>query len=187
MVLDLDSRLGLVSMKLLWREEGLLCMGVYGSLDVAERVRHTAGEWGLGKRMFFQVGDPMDLRFKAEYFDIVVSDGALHTTGNPRRLLGEIARVAKPAGAILLAQTARPARLRMRKVLSEGTADCPDTLRSWQDARVRSGYTRAELADLVRAAGLERTRVVEDRGFLFIERPGANDPSSWVSEREKYY
>jgi SAM-dependent methyltransferase len=186
MVLDLNSPLGLVAMKILWHEEGLLAIGVYRSLEVAERARQTAEEWELGQRMFFQVGEPAELKFKAGYFDMVVSDGALHTTERPAELLKEIHRVTKPGGGILLSQMARPNRLRIRGVLSARNRVCPTALARWEEERVRAGYTRPELASLVREAGLDRTHVVASGSRLFIERPGANDPSSWVSERERY-
>ena len=186
MVLDLNSQLGLVALKILWHEEGLLSMGVYRALDVSERARETAEDWGLGKRMFFQVGEPSDLKFKTGYFDMVVSDGTLHTSANPLKLLEEINRVTKPAGAILLAQRNRPARLRMRRAISAGRALYPDALKPRVNMALRAGYTLSELVELVSDSGLERTSVVSDGDRLFIERRGANDPSSWVSERERY-
>jgi SAM-dependent methyltransferase len=186
MLLDLNSRLGLVAMKILWQQEDLLGMGVYRSLDVAERARHTAEEWGLGDRMFFQVGEPKDLNLKTGYFDLVVSDGTLHTTGSPADLLREVVRISKPGGAILLGQAARPTRFRMRAALSRGRAVVPESLKSWREATLRSGFTRSELERLVDLAGMERTRVVAEGERLFLERSGIDDPASWVTEREKY-
>jgi len=186
MVLDLDSPLGLVALKILWKEEGFLSIGVYRSLDMAERARQTAEVWDLGDRMFFQVGEPSGLRFKTGYFDLVVSDGALHYAQHPEELLAEIGRVTKPSGAILLGQRARPGRLRMAGVLSGGGRFCQGALGRRFEATVRAGYTRSELAECVAAAGLDRARVVADGERLFIERRGADDPSSWVVEREKY-
>jgi SAM-dependent methyltransferase len=186
MVLDLDSRLGLVTMKILWRREDLLAIGVYRSLEVAERARETAAAWGLGERMFFQVGEAVDLRFKTGYFDLVLSDGALERASDPRMLLEEIGRVAKPSGAILLSQMARPSRLRMRGTIVQELAACPEALRARREASVRSGFTRSELRSLASTTRLDRVRVVGEGRRLFLERSGTDDPSSWVSEREKY-
>lgn len=187
MMLDLDSRLGLVAMKILWHEDGFLSIGVYGSLEMAERARATAEAWGLGERMFFQVGHAQNLKFKARYFDMVVSEGGLQTSPDPLGLLREIARVVKPGGAILLAQTARPPRFRTRRVLAELGRSGPEALFRRQEAALRTGYTRSELQGLIAEAGLERARVIGEGERLFIERRGSNDPSSWVAEREKYF
>lgn len=186
MVLDLDSRLGLVAMKILWRREDLLAIGVYRSLEVAERARETAAAWGLGERMFFQVGEAAELRFKTSYFDLVVSDSALETASDPRVLLEEIGRVAKPSGAILLSHMARPSRFRMRGAILQELAACPECLHARREASLRSGFTPSELRSLTSATGLDRVRVVNEGRHLFLERRGADDPSSWVSEREKY-
>jgi SAM-dependent methyltransferase len=185
MLLDLDSRLGLVSLKLLWETEDLLGMGIYASLEVAERTRHTAEEWGLGDRMFFQVGDVRDLNLKTGYFDMVISDGILQSADRPGNLLGEIGRVSKPGAAILLGQAARPSRLRLSGAL-DSLSGFPDALRPWRERSLRSGFTRAELETLVQSAGLERTRIVLDDDRLYVERPGRDDPASWVTERERY-
>lgn len=186
MILDLNSRMELVAMKLLWRTEGFLSIGVYGSLEVAERARQTAEEWDLGDRMFFQVGDAADLKFKTAYFDMIVSDGGLQATRSPLDLMKEIARVVKPGGAILLAQAARPSRFRMNRAVAEETRDYPAALSPRIRDALRSGYTRSELQDLITASGLDRARVVGDGDRLFVERHGSNDPSSWVTERERY-
>lgn len=186
MMLDLDSRLGLVPLKVLWHEEGLLAMGVYGSLDVAERARETAESWGLGERMFFQVGDPRDLKFKTGYFDIVISDSALETASRPLELLREVSRVTKPGGGILLAQHPRPTRFSMGRRLSAGRRRYPAVLSERFESTLRAGYIVSELEELVAMAGLERTGIVAEGEQLFIERRGSNDPTSWVSERERY-
>jgi len=186
MVLDLDSPLGLVALKILWNEEGLLGMGVYRSLEMAERARETAEDWGLGQRMFFQVGDARGLRFKTGYFDMVISDGVLHTAPNPLDLLKEVERVTKPGGAILIGQRRRPSRFGLRRTVRAEAPAYPESIRNRLETTLRSGYTRRELMDLVRASGLDRARIVREGQRLFIERPGSNDPASWVSERERY-
>ena len=46
--------------------------------------------------MFFQVDDLHQIKFKEHYFDLVVSDSALHRFENPSDVLNEINRVTKP-------------------------------------------------------------------------------------------
>ena len=186
MVLDLGSRLGLVPMKILWEEEGLLCMGVYRSLAIAERARETAQEWNLGERMFFQVGEPGQIKFKTDYFDMVVSDGALHHFEDPIGVLREIDRVTKPSGAILIRNLLRPNRLRLTPHITEHGSHYRGKLEGHFATAVRAGFTIAEMGALVTRAGIDRVRVVGDDVHVILERRGANDPSSWVSEREKY-
>jgi ubiquinone/menaquinone biosynthesis C-methylase UbiE len=62
-------------------------------IDIARRVA-TKGN--------FRVGDMQDLPYKSNQFDIVTSFYALQTSDNVTKSLGEMIRVAKPKGTILV-------------------------------------------------------------------------------------
>jgi ubiquinone/menaquinone biosynthesis C-methylase UbiE len=187
MMLDLGSPLGLIPMKILWEEDELLCIGVYRSLQMAERARRTAEDWNLGDRMFFQVGEPRQMRFKAGYFDMVISDGSLHYFKDPSEILREIRRVTKPSGAILLREFRRPSRFKLSSHIEQHGHRYSPELRNWFEAGVRAGFTRVELLEFARRAEMGRTHVHAENTHLILERSGANDPSSWVTERGKYF
>ena len=187
MVLDLGSPLGLVAMKILWDEEDFLCMGVYRTLQLAERAREIAEDWNLGERMFFQVGEPVQMKFKTGYFDMVVSDGALHSFENPMETLREIHRVTKPTGAILVRELRRPNRFGLSGHVTRQKKHYSDSLRRRFEAGVRAGFTPIELGEYAAAAGVERARIVTEETHVILERPGTNDPTSWIREREKYF
>jgi SAM-dependent methyltransferase len=191
MILDVNSPLGLAAMKILWKREDFLAMGVYGSPRMADRTRETALEWGLGERMFFQVGEPARFRFKDGYFDMVVSDGVLHQWNDPVPVLDEIRRITKPTGAILIRDLVRPPRLAIARHIRRHRTHYPPALKANHERSVRSGFTTDEF--LVFAERLDpgdpprrRTRVLADATHVALERPGTNDPESWVTERERY-
>ena len=186
MVLDLGSRFGLVAMKLLWDEENFLCMGVYPTLQIAEQAREIAEEWNLGERMFFQVGEPAQMKFKTGYFDMVVSDGALHSFPDPMETLKEIHRIAKRTGAILIRELRRPNRFRISRYVIRHGAHYRDHLRNRFGAEVRAGFTPIEFSSFAKTIGMEDARIVAEETHIILERSGTNDPSSWVREREKY-
>jgi SAM-dependent methyltransferase len=186
MVLDLGSRLALIPMKILWEEEGLLAIGVYGSPVMAERGRETAQEWNLDQRMFFQVGEPGQMKFKTHYFDMVVSDGLLHQVAEPEHLLREIDRVTKPGGAILLRELARPARFGFSRHIEEHAAHYEGVLRHRFEQAARSGFTPGELTGMVERAGPTGALVIREGIHVLVEREGSDDPDSWLKEREKY-
>lgn len=191
MILDVDSPLGLAAMKILWKREDFLVMGVYGSASMADRTRVTALEWGLGERMFFQVGEPARFRFKDAYFDMVVSDSALHRWDNPVPVLDEIQRITKPTGAILIRDLRRPPRLAITPHIRRNRTHYPRALQENYERSVRSGFTTDEFLDFARRMNtaeqaLRRTEVLADATHVVLERPGTNDPESWVTERERY-
>jgi SAM-dependent methyltransferase len=186
MALDLDSPLGLVTMKMLWKQEGLIAMGVYRTRSMADRARDTAIEWDLGERMFFQVGEPSRFRFKDGYFDLVVSDSILHLRQDPGPVLAEIGRITKPSGAMLIRDLVRPNRFAIGSHIRRYGANYPEKLRDTYSRSVRSGFTPEEFLALSRELGVEGVRVLADETHVVMERRGSDDPASWVVERERY-
>jgi SAM-dependent methyltransferase len=186
MVLDLNSPLGLIPMKILWKQEDLLAVGVYRTREMADRTSETAMEWGLAERMFFQVGEPRRFRFKDGYFDLVVSDCALNQWEDPAEVLAEIGRITKPSGAILIRDLLRPNRLQISRHIRKYGANYPERLREPHARAVRAGFTPEEFLTLSGALGVDRVRVLRDATHVLIERRGTDDPTSWVVERERY-
>ena len=184
-VFDLGSQLGLAPLKILWHNEDLFGISLHTSGKLAERARETADAWALGERMFFQVGKPHQMKFKSHYFDLTVSDMALHKFKQPLEVLIEINRITKPSGAILIRDMVRPSRFWLSRRIAQQVQHYPSALRSPYESSIRAGFVKRELVELVKAAQL-RARVSSDHTHVFIERRGTNDPSSWVVEREKY-
>ncbi len=187
MVLDLGSRLGLIPLRILWENENFFGIGLQRWGSVADRARATAKAWDLDGRMFFQVDELGQVKFKEDYFDLVVSDSALHQFDNPLDILTEINRVTKPTAGILIRDLLRPNRLALPRQLAAYGMHYPDQLRASFEASLRAGYTEIELAKLVEGAGIRDARVWSDDTYVTIERAGASDPGSWVTEREKYF
>ena len=186
-LLDVGTQLGLVVLKILWRNENLYGIGVDGSGPMVERARATAEAWGLSDRMFFQVGHAHGMRFKSGYFDLVISSSALHRFENPIGVLAEIRRVTKPTGAILLQDLRRPTRFRMARHLAEHSRHYPSRIRPLYESLVRAAYTRREIKQFTAAAGIEHARIFDEgRTHIGIERRGSTDAGSWVMERERY-
>src|SRR5262249_22676809 len=55
------------------------------------------------RNVAFKEGSATDLPFAEDYFDAVVSRLSLHHFQDPRRVLGEMRRVARPGGALIIA------------------------------------------------------------------------------------
>lgn len=187
MVLDVGARVGLITLKILWQNENFYAIGMDTSGPMIERARETANAWGLGERAFFQVGDARRMRFKTGYFDLVVSDGSLHRFDDTVAVLGEIGRVLKPKGALLIRDVRRPSRFQMAKIIDLLTVRYGSRMRSQIEAALRAGYTRDEIEGIRRSSGLERARLFEfDNDHIGIEREGETDPNSWITAREQY-
>jgi len=187
MVLDVGTGVGLIALKLLWQNENLYTIGIDRSGLMIEHARATAEAWDVGGRAVFQVGDPLKMRFKTAYFDLVISDTAIHRFENAAAVFSEIRRVLKPKGAMLIRDFRRPNRFRMSAYMKKLTGRLGEGMRQQIETSVRSSYTEAELMRIAGEAqlpGLQRIKA--DPDYITIERRGATDPGSWIIAREQY-
>jgi ubiquinone/menaquinone biosynthesis C-methylase UbiE len=98
----------------------------------------------------FSTGDASSLPFCDGTFDLVLCNSVLHHIGDPGRLLAEIRRVAKPAGAILLRDLRRPSRIAYPfHVRWYGRHYDGQMYKLYSDS-VRAAYTREELSAMLR-------------------------------------
>ncbi|HEX4998395.1 MAG TPA: class I SAM-dependent methyltransferase [Terriglobia bacterium] len=186
-VLEVGARVGLILLRALHRNENLVGIGLDTSGPLIERARETAVAWDLADRAVFQVGDARRMRFKAGYFDLVVSDRALHRFDDAASVLAEIARVLKPKGALLVRDYQRPNRLALSSTIRRHAARWNSGMGPQLDASIRAAYTAAELRHMVRNAGLRGNAAPSaDSDFIFIEQRGETDPGSWVTARDQY-
>jgi ubiquinone/menaquinone biosynthesis C-methylase UbiE len=186
-ILDVGTRVGLVTLKMLWQNENFFAIGLDSSKLMIDRARATASAWEVEDRAFFQVGDARRMRFKTAYFDIGISDCTLHRFDDPVAVIAEIQRVVKPKGAIFIRDFQRPRRFSMSKQVATRSAQFGAPMRRQLEAAMRAAYTAEELQQIVQAAGLKDARVFAlERDYIAIERRGQTDPNSWIKAREQY-
>jgi ubiquinone/menaquinone biosynthesis C-methylase UbiE len=186
-LLDVGTRVGLIALKMVWHNENLVAMGLDTSGPLVERARATAAGWDLNDRAVFQVGDPRNMRFKSEYFDLVVSDCAMHRFDNVVEVLREIRRVLKPKGALLIRDYSRPNRLKMIGRIQQHTERLGDAMRPQLEQALQAAYTPEEIRQALAEAGLSGVTIDESNPeYIVLERRGETDPGSWVTVREQY-
>lgn len=120
----------------------------------------------LAGRVEFQIADANALPFPDATFDLVICNSVLHHMAEPERLLAEIARLAKPHGAVLLRDLRRPNRLSYRWHVSWHGRYYSGTMRNLYRASVRAAYVAPELQRLA-----EKSRLVGGRLF---NQPGTH-------------
>lgn len=130
---------------------------------IAEAVANLAAAGpGLAGRVEFQVADANALPFPDAAFDLVVCNSVLHHMAEPERLLAEIARLAKPRGAILLRDLCRPGALAYRWHVRRHGRHYSGKMRELYEASVRAAYVIPELKQLVEASRLAGSRIFSD-------------------------
>jgi ubiquinone/menaquinone biosynthesis C-methylase UbiE len=178
--IDIGCGPGQILMKLSARLPEWQFWGVDRSLTMIRRARESArsGPGGsdrsvcAGKNLSFLAADAGALPFRDACFDLVLCNSVLHHIGDPRRLLSEIRRIAKPGAAILLRDLRRPYRfLFPLHVRWHGRHYGGLMYKLYRDS-VHAAYTVDELSEMLDMARISGARLFT-RGstHLGIERP----------------
>jgi len=184
--LDIGTGPGQILLKLARRLPGWQFLGVDRSPNMIRQARASLGSSpthsssvgaqhavpALSARVQFFVGDGNRLPFPDAGFDLVMCNSVLHHLAQPQRLLAEVARLAKPDGAILIRDLRRPSRLAYPLHVRWYGRHYSGLMYRLYCASVRSAYTVRELEALLRASPLSGTNVfTHRRTHLGLERP----------------
>jgi len=174
--LDVGCGPGQIPIMMAARWPGLRITGLDAAPAMIEQARRDAATAGVA--ISFQVlrlGPHGEARlpFDDAAFDVVCSNSVLHHVADPVAFFDEIARVAKPEGAVLIRDLRRPSAafhpLHVRWFGRKYSGE----MRRLYEASVRAAYTAAELRDLLTESRLNdgRSRVFRFRlTHLGIER-----------------
>jgi ubiquinone/menaquinone biosynthesis C-methylase UbiE len=177
--LDIGTGPGQIVMKLARRLILWKFTGVDRSQAMVEQAKRNlaAADGALVARVEFQVADGNRLSFPNGTFDFIMCNSVLHHLAEPVRLLGEMARLAKPGGAILLRDLRRPGRLAYPLHVWWHGRHYSGTMRRLFRDSVHSAYTTEELQTLLDSSALTGARVFEQRRtHIGIERRCKNSP-----------
>jgi len=171
--LDIGTGPGQIVVKLARKLTLWKFVGVDRSLGMIAQANANlaAAGGGLAGRVEFQVADGNSLPFPEKSFDFVMCNSVLHHFAEPEKLFAEMARLARPAAAILLRDLRRPGRLAYPwRVWRNGRHYSGEMLRLYR-ASVRAAYTAEELQQMLDASPLRGARVFEHRStHIGIER-----------------
>jgi ubiquinone/menaquinone biosynthesis C-methylase UbiE len=161
------------------RWPGLRITGVDAAPAMIEQARKDAANAGVAiSFQLLRLGPRGEARlpFDNASFDLVTSNSVLHHVADPVAFFDEIARVAKPEGAVLIRDLRRPSApvypLHVRWFGRKYSGE----MRRLYEASVHAAYTADELHDLLTKSCLHdsRSRVFRFRlTHLGIERKAA--------------
>jgi len=173
--LDIGTGPGQIVLKLARRLKLWKFVGVDRSAGmIAQAQSNLAAARDAAGRVEFHTADGNRLAFPDAQFHLVMCNSVLHHLAEPRNLLTEMARVAKPGAAILLRDLRRPSRLAFPlHVRWHGRHYNGEMLRLYKDS-VQAAYTLAELQALLDSSPLQGAQVFAYRKtHIGIERPAS--------------
>ncbi len=172
--LDVGCGPGQIPILVAQRWPGLRVTGVDAAPQMVEEARRAAARTQVA--ISFQViraGGNQRLPFDDASFDLVICNSVLHHLPHPVAVLDEIARVAKPQGAVLIRDLRRPAAAAYEWHVRWFGRHYAGEMRRLFEASVRASYTLGELHRMLTESRLNdgRSRVFR-RGLshLGIER-----------------
>ena len=125
-----------------------------------------------GPHVSFLVGDAGCLPFRDATFELVLCNSVLHHLDKPASLLAEIARVAKPGGAILVRDLRRPSRIAYPLHVRWYGRHYSGLMYKLFCDSVRAAYTADELAVMLRTVSIPGARIfAHGRTHLGFDRP----------------
>jgi len=163
--LDVGCGPGQIPIMMAARWPGLRITGLDAAPAMIEQARKDAATAGVA--ISFQVlrmGPHGEARlpFDDASFDLVCSNSVLHHVADPVAFFDEIARVAKPEGALLIRDLRRPSALSHRLHVRWFGRKYSGEMRRLYEASVHAAYTASELRDL-----LTESRLNDGRSRIF--------------------
>jgi ubiquinone/menaquinone biosynthesis C-methylase UbiE len=153
LALEVGPGPGYLGLEWLKRTQGTRLKGLDISPDMVALVERNAREYGLLERTEYHCGNAAKLPFGNAEFDAVFTNVSLHEWSDPRTILGEIARVLKPAGRVFISDLRRDISPALRWLLWLGTS--PKEIRAGLISSLRASYTPQEVRELIAGTALE--------------------------------
>lgn len=154
LALDVGTGPGQIPVKLALRLPEIRIIGLDLSEPMLAKARQEAQKHGVADRVQFLIGDAKRLGFPDAHFDLLISNSLLHHVTDPLAILNELARVAKPHGAILLRDLRRPSALALPFHTFWHGRHYRGLMKKLFVDSVRAAYTEEELRKL-----LERSQI----------------------------
>jgi ubiquinone/menaquinone biosynthesis C-methylase UbiE len=158
----LDVGTGPAHQPLLLAERDPSCRIV--AIDAAQHMlaygRRHVDRRGFGARILLVRTDAKRLPFRDGAFDAVLSNSIVHHLPDPAPAFAEMRRVVKRGGVVFVRDLHRPAdRAELDRLVAQHAADADDRQRGLFRDSLHAAFTVAEVAALLRAAGLGGLRV----------------------------
>jgi ubiquinone/menaquinone biosynthesis C-methylase UbiE len=176
LALDVGCGPGQIPIMIAQQWPGLRVVGIDAADTMIAQARSNAQKAGVP--ISFQVlrigpeGNAR-LRFDNSTFDLVTCNSVLHHLEDPVAVLNDIARVAKPTGAILIRDLRRPSAPAVGLHVRWFGRHYSGEMRRLYEASVRAAYTVPELEQMLRRSTLGKTRARvfrHSRTHIGIER-----------------
>lgn len=179
-ILDVSSGKGIFA-SFYAKEFGCRVTGIDINQNFVSLSNNRAAKSGVADRVDFRVGDSRNLPFPDNFFDVVVNECAVGLTviNNPRQVLKEMVRVAKPGGKVVIHESIWLKELpdNEKKDSARKMGTTPYFMEEWKHMMASAGAAPEKIEDW---SGIENFwKMRPDFGW------NAKKPTEFLSWREK--
>lgn len=135
-------------------------VGIDGSAAMIALAIEQMRRTGLHQAIGFVQGDAKKLTFPANTFDVVISNSLVHHLTDPLPFWGEVHRVIKPAGIILIRDLSRPPTAEAAwEIVEKYSGNEPQLLKDLFFHSLKASFTVAEISEQIAQAGFKGLEV----------------------------
>jgi ubiquinone/menaquinone biosynthesis C-methylase UbiE len=172
--LDLCSGPSRIPIKLAQQNPNLSIFALDYSQNMVQVAQKNVADAGVEERVGISRGDAKLLPYPKHSFDLVISSHAFHHISEPLVFLNEIARVVKPAGAILITDLRRPPKFLISLFVTVFGFGSKPLMRNLYRDSLKAAYTPEELRQLLRESAINNASIrTYFPGYAVIGRPVA--------------
>lgn len=141
------------------RRTGASVTGVDSNPDALEAAERRLRATGAGQKLHYQQASLEDLPHETAVFDVGIGEPALAASDQPERAVGELVRVTRPMGTVLLLQPTWSSEITAatKELLVERYALRPHLLVEWKQMLRDAGVVELEVQDWTSGAPGTRT------------------------------
>ena len=167
--LDLGTPFGLCAINLAKQDYDFGIVSLQDSQKLVSLSRSFAEDDVIENKIEWTLGRPENIPFAENSFDMIVSNFDLHHWEDPARVFGEIERVLKGNGVLVIGEVRRDSfrvMIPALKVFSYAMKNekIYDNMKFW----FNSSYTRSEITKLLMDSPLKDSHSAKDMQFLYV-------------------
>lgn len=172
-VLDVGTGTAQIPVELCRQNEECRVIAIDMAAHMLDLARFNIEVDGLTQRIYLQQIDAKDMNFEQDMFDCVISNSIIHHIPQPRLVLQEAIRVARPGGLLFFRDLMRPeSGEEVSRLVEMYAGDENPHQKQMFDDSLRAALSLEEIREMVTNLGFQGDSVqaTSDRHWTWVDR-----------------
>ena len=172
-VLDVGTGTAQIPVELCRQNEECRVIAIDMAAHMLDLARFNIEVDGFTQRIYLQQIDAKDMNFEQDMFDCVISNSIIHHIPQPRLVLQEVIRVARPGGLLFFRDLMRPeSGEEVSRLVEMYAGDENPHQKQMFDDSLRAALSLEEIREMVTNLGFQGDSVqaTSDRHWTWVDR-----------------